>query len=342
MNVLIRFASALLISIVLSGCATVQKGFVGEEHENVAPFAEATIQFLGAKAVDFRSNELIYLRQYLNEGDQDIEKLRQLLQRVDNFRNEIVYYSVELVRVSESSSDGSGKARDLAQTLNGRFRTQILGNTDMTATEYDELIAAVASEEEFLSALRAVQPLIAKSGDAYEDLIREIEEKAIPAARRFLDAKIENEFAVEIAQLGVVYSRRDELMTGLQHINAYRLGDKDATKSLGSSGIIFNSDYFLPASPSNKQLEKTKDHLISELKKEHKILELMQDDVDSYFAAHAELDREMSEIDDGLSVARRQVIAWIRGHQGLADGVRDPGKWLKAIFQVAEGVRKVG
>ena len=89
------------------------------------------------------------------------------------------------------------------------------------------------------------------------------------------------------------------------------------------------------------QLAGTKSHIVQQLREESEILALLQQDVDDYLAARNELENEVAEVQRGLNVARKQIVGWIRGHQALANGVRDPGKWLKAIFQVAEGVKKV-
>ena len=202
-------------------------------------------------------------------------------------------------------------------------------------------IENIQNEQTFLGALRAVQPLIVESGEYFEDLLREAEDEAVPGARDLIDRNIEKEFETVIAQLDIIYERRDELMRGLQMIRKYRLGDKDALRGINDGTMLLNRSFRLPTLPNDKQLDATKDYIVSELQKEDLILNLLQKDVDDYFATRAELDREIAEVTEGLAIARRQVVGWIRGHQALANGIRDPGRWLKAIFQVAEGVRKV-
>ena len=325
----------------LAGCQTVSKGLVGEEHENLAPFADVTVEFLGADSVDLRDNELVYLRRYVDSDAAEIDRLRALLAQADRFRDLVVYYSVELVRISDTAQSEQAKAFDLATTLEEQFQSYFLNEAGVSHDRFAAAVAEVRSSATFLGALRAVQPLIVLSGEHYEIVIREVEDEALPAAWRSIDAAIEAEFQPVIDQLEVIHARRYELMQGLQMIRAYRLGDKTALDGINDGTIIVNRSFKLPTLPNDRQLDATKDHLIGELEKEGRIWALLEGDVDDYLATRTELDRELAEINDGLHVARRQVVAWIRGHQALADGVRDPGKWLKAIFQVAEGVRSV-
>ena len=196
----------LLLAMLASGCTTVQQGFVGKEHENVAPFADVTIEFLGAETVDLRDNELIYLRRYMDEDAEELQSLRTLLQRVDNFRDQVIFYSVELVRISETAQSEQAKAQDIADTLESEFREYMLMQVDILPTEFDRIVGNVRSSTTMLGALRAVQPLIVQSGEYFEELVRETEEVAVPAARGFIDAGVEEEFATEIAQLDIIYA----------------------------------------------------------------------------------------------------------------------------------------
>ena len=338
-----KIKSLVIITVIagLAGCTTVQKGLVGEKHENLAPFADTTVEFLGSSTVDFRENELVYLRQYYDAETREISRLKDLLRRVDNFRDEVVYYSVELVRISEENQTDAEKCIDLADTLSGRFRESYLRQTDMSPDEFDATVAQIRQQQNFLSALQILQPAIVKSGEYFESIVREVEDEALPDARNLLDASIEEEYATLRRQLDIIYDRRDELMTGLQMIRAFRTGDDDALDGLNEATILPNRSYALPNSPSDAQLDRTKSYIVQQLQEEEVILGLLERDVADYIATRAELEAEEAEILDGLALARRQIVAWIRTHQQLADGVRDPGKWFAAVMKVAEGFRKV-
>ena len=89
----------MLVVATISGCSTVKEGFVGEKHENVLPFAEQTVESLAVERINFRESEFTYLRAISEPGAPEVENLRKLLALADEFRDEAVYYSVDLVRV---------------------------------------------------------------------------------------------------------------------------------------------------------------------------------------------------------------------------------------------------
>lgn len=335
--------TSLLLLFVLGayGCASVKTGLVGERHENLAPFAATTVEFLGSASVDFRENELIYLREFYDSDTREISRLKNLLGRVDAFRDEIVFYSVELVRIADEDQAETEKSAELADALMGEFRESYLRHTDMSPADFDATVVAIRQQESLLDALQLLQPLIVKTGDYFENLIREAEDEAMPDARSLLDAAIEEEYGTIKRQLEIIYERRNELLNGLQMIRAFRRGDDQALQGFNGSTILANKSYALPVNPSDAELDRTKSYVIQQLQEEEVILGLLERDVSDYIATRAELDAEEAEIVDGLNLARRQIITWIRAHELLAAGVRDPGRWFKAALQVAEGIRKV-
>jgi hypothetical protein len=335
-----RIAILLIVLLTCSACTTVKQGLVGERHENLAPFADTTVEYLGSATLDFRENELIYLREFYDENTREVSRLKDLLTRVDEFRDEIVFYSVELVRISESAPTEADKCAGLADILAGQFRSDYLRQTDMSETQFDDAVARIRAQENFLDALKILQPMITMSGEYFENLVREAENEAVPDARTLFDAAIQEEYGTVIRQLAVIYDRRDELLTGLQKIRAFRGGDDNALQGLNSSNVLPNKSYSLPSSPSDAQLDRTKSYIVQQLQDEEVILELLQRDVDSYKATRVELDAEMAEMLAGLVLARRQIVGWIRAHQQLSNGVRDPGKWFAAVMKVAEGLKR--
>lgn len=337
----IKIVAVAQILVLSAGCATVKEGLVGEEHENIAPFTEVTINFLGAREVDFRESDMTYLRQYVQDDAPEIRRLRELLHRVDEFTNAIVMYSLELVRISEAYQTEGTRVSALVNSIETEFSDSLLNRVNVSPQEFDRILDAARQEDSLLGALRAIQPLIVMNGEAFEDILNEIDAEAMPAARQRIDAAIQEEFSTVISQLDVIYGRRDELMRGLQMIHAYQKGDQDALRPFVPSQVVLVQKYQLPLAPSDEQLEATKAHLIAELHRENEILDLLEQDVDDYVATRKEFDHEMNELAVGLAATRREAIGWIRGHQALADGVKDPGKWMKAFLDVTQSLRRV-
>ena len=101
---------------IITGCSTVREGLVGEVHENVVPFAEQTIISLAAERIDFRDSEFTYLRSIYDPTDHEIVNLRNLLALTDEFRDAVILYSVELVRIAEMSVTEEEKVKSDEET----------------------------------------------------------------------------------------------------------------------------------------------------------------------------------------------------------------------------------
>jgi len=67
----------------------------------------------------------------------------------------------------------------------------------------------------------------------------------------------------------------------------------------------------------------------------------MAADVDSYLIIRAELEREEAEVLADLNIARAQIAGWSQAHQAMANGAKEPGKWLKVVTDAARAVKGV-
>jgi len=336
-----KLSSLLVVIFLASGCTTVREGLVGEEHEDVGPFAEATVELMTVAKIDFRDTELVYLRRYYDANEAALQGLTEVLNRIDEYRDNIASYSLALVRISVSNPTDAEKCNELADLVEGDSAERFFRDHGISSDAYVTIAGELRAEKDFLACLRMLQPVIVRSGEAFEAMLGEAESVLVPEMVRLIDASVEREFVTVLRQLDVVYERRDELFKGLQAIRAYRKGDAEALRVLESGTAVTDPAYRLPKSPSDAQLERTKDHIVAQLQKEETILALLARDEADYIATRAEFERERAEILDGLDLARRQVTAWVRAHQDLANGVRDPGAWLKGIMQVMATYKKV-
>jgi len=335
-----KIAMLAVAAILLSGCATLRGGIVGDEREDVRPFATATIEMLTISPIEFRKSKLVYLRNYYESNPELMKRLSDILWQVMDYRDDIIDYSVELVRISDTFPTDVEKCQALGDVLAERSELEIVHDSRLTSEQLMAAAETLHGSDDFLACLRELQPLIAHSGESFEKLIAEAEDEVVPAVVAEFDRDIEAAFATVIAQQAIVYERRDELFGGLQAIRAYRKGDRDALSAFNDMTLLRGTSYALPSSPTESQLERTKDYLIEQLQKEQEILALLEQDRQDYIATRIELETESEEILDSLDLSRRQVVAWIRAHQGLANGVRDPGRWLKGLAQVANAYRQ--
>jgi hypothetical protein len=139
----------------------------------------------------------------------------------------------------------------------------------------------------------------------------------------------------------LMVDRRDEILAGLTLLRDYRLGNDGALDRLRESNIILNKEIAIPKSPTEAQLKAMENYLLAQTRIDQELILYMAADIASYLQAHAELEREEAEVLTALTVARLQIVAWTRAHQAMAQGVKDPGKFLEIALQTAEKTKQV-
>ena len=96
-----------------------------------------------------------------------------------------------------------------------------------------------------------------------------------------------------------------------------------------------------PANAGEKDFDRVEKYLLKELETLGEVEKLLAQDRADYLATRSELEQEVSELSAGIRFSRLQVSAWMQAHEALANGVKDPGKWLSAALGVAGSARHV-
>jgi hypothetical protein len=336
---IIAAIAAFAVIALNAGCSTVYTGLVGDTRANVGPFAQETINALVVEQNDFRGSELIYLRDLVDKDTPEIVRLRYLLSEVTEFRRQLVLYSLELVRVTDMNSTEEDQIAALADAISRQMRHDYVTLLNVDGTEFDAMIAEVRAQEKFLEAVNAVEPIINIAANHHSSILDEIEDVALPATRDYVDRRITDEFGVFLEHLDYMAERKDQLLIGLRLIREARLGNAEAIPKLRQANIILAKSALPPANASEKDLDLAEKYVIKELKKQDKVGELLAQDRADYLAMRAELEREINEIATGIRGSRIRVNAWLRAHDALASGVKDPGKWLSTALGIAGSAR---
>jgi len=315
------------------GCETIQDGFVGEEVEDVTPFAQKTVEVLGVQNIQVRDDEFIYLRFLIDDDFVELDELQAGIARVDLFRDQVIAYSVDLVRVTELYSADADRVRAYADGIDKQLRESFVGGGVATAAEWDSLMGDIRAQPDLLAALRTAQPLINTAGAFYEELIREIETVQLDAVRTEFDRRILAEYSSVLEYIDAAYATRDEALSALASIELARRGDTDAWERLQSSpaarGLKSND-------PNSREVAELQTALEADVARFSGVLQNLDQDVDDYKTNRAELDRLESEVLSALEVARLQFLTWSRSHQALASGIRNPAKWMELSVQAAQ------
>jgi len=337
----LTLSGLLLLAIVSAGCTTVKEGFGGTEREDITPFAQKTVEVVGVGNIRLRDDELLYLRLYVDESFEALDYLQELLIRMDTFQDKVITYSVDLVRVTELYKNDAEQVAAYAQSLDDNLRAPVTGYLAVTEQEWEAVLADVRGQKDLLAALRAVQPILTKAGDYFEELVVEMEATIIFDVRTEFDLRIQAEYESLLTFADKHYRYRDELLDVAIHLDDYERGDKDAITRLRAKDYIVDLSTLPNDSPTQAQVRKTGQILLEELQMTTEIGRNLEPDIADYIATRAELDRKETEVLADMGLARVQFVTWSRAHQALAAGVKDPGEWMELSIKAAKIVKEV-
>ena len=194
----------------------------------------------------------------------------------------------------------------------------------------------VRAQPNFLAALRAVQPIINKAGRFYEELLFEIEKEVLVEVRAEFDRRIQAEYAEPIRFIDNYYNRRDEILLGLNLVHAYRHGDTAATEGIREVNAVVHPSLLPKGDFTVKDIDAIDNALRGELIQNTLLLKQLEKDIEGYEKTRDELDRKEAEVIASLGLARLQFVTWSRSHQALANGVKEPGKWMELSVKAGQ------
>lgn len=129
-----RFAFVcFLLAITSYGCTTNKQNKTSDrEHENIAPFAENTLEMLGLEKVQVRDNELIYLRPYVDEKFLALDELQANLALLGAIRDSAVDYSIELLSITEQYDNEIAQVAAYVANLENNLADAIISSGIVT------------------------------------------------------------------------------------------------------------------------------------------------------------------------------------------------------------------
>ena len=85
-----------------------------------------------------------------------------------------------------------------------------------------------------------------------------------------------------------------------------------------------------------KDIDAIDNALRGELIQNTLLLKQLEKDIEGYEKTRDELDRKEAEVIASLGLARLQFVTWSRSHQALANGVKEPGKWMELSVKAGQ------
>jgi len=335
--------AVILVAVlaVLQGCASISSGFKGQENEDITPFAQKTVEVLVVDNLHIYDSELVFLRFFVDEDLVELDRLQEQLDSIDMFRDEVINYSVDLVRITELYTEDDEIVAAYADNLDERIGPLLISRLGMPQAEWDATLAEIRAQPDLLAALRKFQPVISAAGEFYEDLIAAIEDESLKALRAALASRIDVEYGPATAYGDRAYLRRGEVLTAMFLLDEFQRGDETALVTLRESGLILDPALKLGNNPTRAQAVKLYNALRVELADNTVVISELALDKSDFRETLAELDRQEAKIIAELSLARLQFATWSRAHQALANGVKQPAKWMELSVQAAKAVKAV-
>jgi CRP-like cAMP-binding protein len=329
------FAPGLLVLLFLGqGCTSISDKFTGSEREEIKPFAQKTVDVLVVEDIQIRDNELLHLRPYVDDTFVELDELQRHMNQVKQYRNKLVEYSIDLVRLTEQYDKEPARIAAYASHLE-----EIIGETErerigLSEGEWGEILVEIRNQKTFLNALRSFQPVIAVASDTFAALVTRIESELLVATRKEFDRRIESSFQEVNQLLSILRKKRRELLGAMLALEGYRGGNDGAIGSFRQTGTHLD-EVFTSDRPNEDQLAALEADLRERISYSTLLIAEMDNDYANYVKTRAELDQKELEILEALTIARLQIETWTQAHHALARGVKQPGELMQLTVRAA-------
>ena len=330
---ILRLIVALFAAMQLGGCDK----FVKQESENLAPFANQTIDLVGSLEYSLTDEQMLYLRDsqiidYI-AVENPYDRFLALENQVGNMLTALVAYSLQIVAISEQGTSDNEKANRLADVileLVGLVRKdEIVVNPNRDDEKIMAIIDQVRQSQDYLEALRLLQPLVndfsAHAGRVLDEVDKEKRDLAI-----LVDEAIDKKYAAALALRKELRTVKDDMYRTLIALSQYSLSRDPAylkkMKSYGFVSVVVATEN--KKSLSVREISELHQALTAELRTITENYNQLSHDIEEYENSHLEL-REMVELkEDAIREARLTFVVWSRAYQKMASGKTDPAEWF--------------
>lgn len=326
-----RVILATYLLIFLVGC----EKFVKQESENLAPFADQTIDLIGTLEYRFNENQIIYLydiQDYIDAEDPYARYLA-LENQVSNMMATVVTYSLQIVAISEqdiSENEQANRLADVVTALIGLVRKdEVIVNPNRDDDAISDLIAQVRQSEEYLQALRLLLPIInefsAHAGRVLDELRKEKQQLVM-----LIEEAIDKKYGAAIDLHREIRLVKDDMYRTLINLSQYSVTRDpiylDKMKSYGMFAVMAATEN--RKSLSTKQLAQLHNDITADLRMVNENYQQLLPDVQEFQQHHMELARVVEYKDDAIREARLTFVVWSRAYQKMASGKIDPADWF--------------
>jgi hypothetical protein len=321
----------LIVIVTLTGCSK----FIKQESENLAPFAQQTIDLIGTLEYSLDDAEVLYLRDIENyiDAEDPYGRYFKLENQGGNMLVALVAYSMQIVSISEQAITDNEKANRLADVILELVdlvrEDEVVVNPNRDDEKNQEVIAHVRQSQDYLEALRLLLPLInefsAHAGRVLDELLVEKNKVAL-----LTDAAIDKKYGAVLELHQEMRAAKDDMFRTLVNLSQYSV-TRDPVylkkmKSYGMFSVLVATEN--KKSLSTSELAQLHKAVTEELRLVNENYAQMIPDVEEYQQSHRELIKLVESKEDAISEARLTFVLWSRAYQKMASGKEDPAEWF--------------
>lgn len=310
----------------VSGCASMKGKFKGTRVANVGLFADQTIAMLTSADLGLDRQGTILIREFFDENGTEEKRFFELSNDVKTVMRVTIKYSIALVTIVETEKTEIDRIKAYVKY------TKIVQQDaekwlKLEPGYYDEILARVGQQDQFIDALEQAQPIINAVGRFTQTLLEELDDAA-EALEKKLDNRIDEEYA-EVIRYQKSHNREKYLvLRGLSDLDDAYQNDESAFKSLIQSDAIRSKKLIPQGVPTEEELSQLSQHLLNRLEVMHKIWQKIEPDWQLYQKTHRELDENFIKVREDTNRLRITMIVWLRAHKRMAAGIKNPAEWF--------------
>ncbi len=310
------------LSVSLGSSCTL---FKSTTHVNIRPFSESTISVAGDARYDIAQYTSVYLRRRLSGPEH--QALKESADQMRGMISAVIEYSVDVVAIGETDISAAERAR----LYDVPFLTLTTLPIDAgwpgfpyTREQLDSVAAVAIAQEKLLDALKVAQPTVEAFVASAIELADSFEVQVNRAAGEVLN-RIEAEHSDEIQFRDMIKRIQIRALRDGQFLDAYVQGDASALDSLYAR----RPDYRHAVTsdpPSVEELTAIRDNIIERFGNMSEMLRQLEPGMELYYNQLRELDDAQQLLFSKLRRVQLALLAWVRAHRQLANGVVDPAK----------------
>jgi hypothetical protein len=314
--------TVLISSLILLGsCSAFQKSV----DIDMQPFSDnTTILFQEAAKVD-RPFQFQSLTTY-----KDIDKYQELkirAQPIIRGLRGIVYYSNQLVAISNSSMSARGKndqlaiyVRDVMDRIDHRERTDSLG---LTHAQIDSTILKIRKAETYREGIEAADPVAKSIVISMFDRLDELELLVEEVVLSF-EEEIYQDHELVIANYLALKDLQNKTQFKLTQVYYAEAGHSNVLDSLMVSDMAMAKELSNQGSKGSIDFDAGEAFLLKRLENIDALLRQLDDDKKEFLDMKREIGIWHIQADEKIKITRNSLIVWSQTHKNLGQGIVTP------------------